>query len=554
MRELETPWGTIDATRALVVLVGSFVVLRTALATQSAFGFHQGWNEGHYALIAHGFLSHPLVPTSGEQYVYNVPPLFPYLVAASFAAFGESTLAARLPSVVAGGAALVATYALGRETYGDRLTALYGAVTLALLPFFQLYAGRAQTDVTMLALFTGSLAAIARGYGSSVRPTRWLALGGVLFAGAFAAKQPAVLLPAIVVAWLALRGEFGANTVRRTGTLVAAASAALVPLAAWLFWNYRLNPTAFVSDWRHELLSRTDPFANVPLVVAVGLLLGVTPVVLALALGELSSHRRRLIELVRSRRGLLVWWLLVYGSFVLYRTPRGHQYYVVGLLPPIALLAGRGFRKAERVLRRSGREGVLTLLVVGLLLNAAAGSLVLFELSGELSAAEGGGERVATDVARHLTERTSGATVLVPNEYGPPVSWYARDDPDVRVHRYRVSSLTERRVREVARNASTPVYVVYPRPAWEPLPLSREDVTVSHRTSAYEFTVMSAVGTVVRTDSKFAFYLDDRQLVVYRVSFADETPRSWRPTASSHSPSASPAPARIGHPSRASIG
>jgi len=128
-------WRTLSSeTRIALVLAGTFVLLRTAVASLSGFGFHQGWNEGHYALIAHGFLDHPLVPQYAERYVYSVPPLFPYSVSASFLAFGESVLAARIPNIFAGGGLLVSTYALGCAVFDDDRTALVGAVLLASLP------------------------------------------------------------------------------------------------------------------------------------------------------------------------------------------------------------------------------------------------------------------------------------------------------------------------------------------------------------------------------------------------------------------------------------
>jgi 4-amino-4-deoxy-L-arabinose transferase-like glycosyltransferase len=520
-------WRTLNReTRIVLVLAGAFVLFRTGVASLSGFGFHQGWNEGHYALIADGFLDHPLVPQYAERYVYSVPPLFPYSVSASFLAFGESVLAARVPSILAGGGLLVATYALGSVVLDEARTALVGAVLLASLPYVQLYAGRVQTDALMVCLVTASLAAIVRGYERETGHRRWLLLGGGLFAAAFAAKQPALLLPAIVLLWLVGNRRFDADTLRRTGVLIAASAAFLVPVAAWLSINYLLNPTAFVTDWQHELFGRTAPFANVPLLLAIGLGLGTTPfVLLGAAVGafeDVAESVRRVATGERAGIGPspLTWWLLLYGAFVFVRTPHGHQYYALVLTPPLALFAARGIEIATTELgeyvpnRRQTVHLALTALVVA---SALGGTVVLFELSGEFSASEGGGTQVAADAGAFVTDEVpDDATILAPNGYGPPIMWYVRDEfPTENVDAYHPATLSEERLRTAMETSDGPVYLVYPTPSWGTLP--SVEMTEVHRTDEYEYTVMSLVGEYVRTDSKFGFYLEDRGLVTYRL-------------------------------------
>jgi 4-amino-4-deoxy-L-arabinose transferase-like glycosyltransferase len=146
-------WNALSRqTQVVIGLAVAFVLFRTIIASLSGFGFHQGWNEGHYALLGSGFLDHPLVPRYGDRFVYSVPPLFPYTISVSFLLFGESVLAARLPSILATGGLIFCTYELGREVFEDRSPALIGAVILATLPYVQLYGGRAQTDIMMVFL------------------------------------------------------------------------------------------------------------------------------------------------------------------------------------------------------------------------------------------------------------------------------------------------------------------------------------------------------------------------------------------------------------------
>lgn len=520
-------WRSLEReTRLVVGLAVGFVAFRVVVASLSGFGFHQGWNEGHYALLARGFLDHPLVPRYAGRYVYSVPPLFPYTVAASYLAFGTSVVATRLPSVLASGGLVVATYALGRELF-DRRTALVGTALVAVLPYVQLYGGRVQTDMLMTALLTAALAAIVRGY-ERIDGTRWLVAGGGLFAAAVAAKQPSLLLAGVVLAWLVADGRFDRETVTRTGVLIAASAAFLLPVVAWLALNYAMNPAAFVADWHHELFSRTTAFANVRLVLAIGLGLGATPLVLlGAAVGVCEDVSESIREIRRAGLGAhagpspLTWWLVLFGAFVLYRTPHGHQYYALVLMPPLALFAARGLKIAAdhlAPLLPRPRQAVQLTLVVLVVLSAVAGTVVLFELSGEFSAAEGGGTHVAADAGAYVaSEVPENATVLVENGYSPPLMWYVRGDfPLEHVGAYRLGTLSSERVAQAAAKTSGPVYLVVPDPAWASVPTA--NATVVHRTETYDLTVMSVVGSHVQSDSKFSMYLNDRRLVVYRVT------------------------------------
>lgn len=513
-------WSKGDRFLTVMALSVGFVLYRIWLATQSGFGFHQGWNEAHYALLASGFLEHPLVPRYGSNPIYNVPPLFPYVVAAFFAIFGESVLVARLPSILATGGTAIATYALGRVVYEDREVGWVGGALFLLLPMVQLYGGRAQTDMLMTFFFTSALACIVYGYGHG--GGHWLVPGGVLFAAAVAAKQPALLLPVVVLTWLVLHNRMDAETVRDTGILVLASAIALVPLVTWYYLNFRTAPAALVADLEHEMFSRTPAFANVPLIVAIGLGLGVTPLVAGLVgyRGVVVYRNHPSVTSLRraGNPNVIVVWLVVYGTFVLYRTPRGHQYYLLAVTPAIALLASSGLRTVRDVV---SNERVTTLLVAFVVVSTVGGTVVLFELSGEYSLANGGGETVAPETSDWIKEELpAGATLLVVNEYRPPVQWYLRSSlPADHVRGYLAADFSADRLEQARTAASGPVFVVYPRPTWGTAPVG--DSSLVYRSAPYGFTLMDPVGRIVQTDSKFVFYLEDRRLVVYRLVPAD---------------------------------
>lgn len=520
-------WKALDRHTKIVVTVAvAFVVIRTLIASLSGFGFHQGWNEGHYALIGSGFLEHPLVPRYGDRFVYSVPPLFPYAISAAFVLFGESVLAARLPSILATGGLILVTYELGREIFDDNSTAVIGAAILSTLPYVQLYGGRAQTDILMVFFVTAAITAILKGYRRNIAYRRWLIVGAALFAAAVATKQPALGVAGVVFFWLLGNLNYQKTTLQRTVLLIVASAICLLPLFVWLYLNYRLAPAAFVSDWEHELFARTDAFANVRLLVVIGLGLGMTPLVLVGSAVSVAADLHETVD--RYRKGqysepgpsVLVWWLVLFGLFVFARGPQGHQYYLVVLAPPFALLAADGLRAVA--LRLDGVRGyeqqiIHVFLIFVVLLSAISGTVILFELSGEFSMNNEGGTQVAADASSFLIEEApDDATILVPNGYSPPVKWYLRSHHSIdRVVAYHPSKLSEQQLQSIDRNNSGPTYLISPSPSWGNVP--PVEMQRVYATSSYEYTLMSSIGQYIKTNSKFTYYLNDRKLVIYRI-------------------------------------
>ena len=520
-------WNALSRqTQVVIGLAVAFVLFRTIIASLSGFGFHQGWNEGHYALLGSGFLDHPLVPRYGDRFVYSVPPLFPYTISVSFLLFGESALAARLPSILATGGLILCTYELGREVFEDRSPALIGAVILSTLPYVQLYGGRAQTDIMMVFFVTAALTAILKGYRRETGWEFWMVSGAALFAAAVATKQPALGVAGVVFFWLLGNKKFSRQVLTRTVLLIVASIVCLLPLVLWLYLNYRIAPAAFISDWEHELFGRTAAFANVPLLVVIGLGLGMTPLVLASSGVEMITHFRETTERYLNAHSeepgpsILIWWLVLFGLFVFARGPQGHQYYTVVLAPPLALLAATGVDTITAWLSHFveyDRQTIYCGLLIVLLLSTLGGTAVLFELSGEFSLSNGGGTQVAAEASEFVIEETPrNATILVPNGYAPPIMWYMKNDRSIeQIIVYRPTSLSKERVLSVNKNSKDSVYFISPVPSWGKLPpIAMEQL---YTTSRYEYTLMSYPGRYIETKTKFTYYLNDRRLSIHKL-------------------------------------
>ena len=117
------------------------------------------------------------------------PPLFLYTQALSFALFGPTEVAARLPSLVASVIGVALTYALGRSLYG-RGVGLLSAFLLAASPFAILFAPTAFTDPVMVAWMLAGCVAAVRG--------RWGWAGVALGLAALTKQQGVFFVPLAV--------------------------------------------------------------------------------------------------------------------------------------------------------------------------------------------------------------------------------------------------------------------------------------------------------------------------------------------------------------------
>lgn len=128
------------------------------------------------------------------------PPLFLYVLAVAFRAFGSSEVAARWPNLACSMAGIALVYRLGNRFYGPS-AGRWAALFLAVSPFDILFARTAFTDPMLVMWALAALCAAANSH--------WLRAG--LFYGlALATKQHAVvLLPLVIAVGLGNKVETG---------------------------------------------------------------------------------------------------------------------------------------------------------------------------------------------------------------------------------------------------------------------------------------------------------------------------------------------------------
>lgn len=303
---------------------------------------YHGWNEGTYLFIGLGYREHFWVPEHLGQHYYSVPPLTSYILWASTSAFGLNIWALRGPSLVAEGLALVGLFFLARRLYGAPV-ARGAAVLFATLPWTLIWFGRGQTDPHFVGL---ALLAFALILHHDAR--RWcLPAGAIVLGVAGLAKQPAIFVLPILALLLASSDWTRAQKWAWARRFAAWMAVGALPVLAYYALQLYLRPDEVIAAYLFEAGQRTPPFANLPRNVAFGLVAGASPLVLAAAALGFFQVRPWI-------RDPFALWAIVFGSFVLLRTPFWHDYYTLVLMPPIAVFAVLGAGHLARWWQRRG--------------------------------------------------------------------------------------------------------------------------------------------------------------------------------------------------------
>lgn len=318
-------------------------------------------DEGRYALIAREMVERNdwIVPHINGVLYFEKPPLFYWLTALCIRLLGATALAARLPSAAAGIATVWILYALGRRM-GGRAVGLASAAVAATSLGLVVMAHQVMLDMLLTCLIAAAMACFWL-YGGSLRNTQyaillWLALAlAVLDKGFVGLLLPVAAM--LAYAWWARDRERLRALPSVPGILLFlaitvpwhAAAALREPEFVWFY---------FVNEHLLRFLGRRLPmdyqsgsFAT-PIAGALLLLLpwsALLPAALARAWKSRHSDGRRVPEDL-----FLVCWLAVPLLFFLVartRTP----YYLLPVVPPAALLAGRLWSD----LRRRAPDGVL---------------------------------------------------------------------------------------------------------------------------------------------------------------------------------------------------
>jgi 4-amino-4-deoxy-L-arabinose transferase-like glycosyltransferase len=322
-------------------LVAALVALLAAVWLEAP-GSHLGEpDEARYAEIPREMLASGdfVTPRLNGVPYFEKPPLLYWTNAVSFALFGETPFAARLPTRLAGtGTALLLAFAVGRLR--GRREGLLAAIFLAAAPFGFAAARMNLTDGILTFFFTATLlAALATLRRSAAgRPTALLAAAtGALAAGGFLSKGLiALVLPGGILFLWALAAGHARGLVRLL--LSPAIPVFLLLTVPWLVLAEKANPGFFQFFFVHEHFQRfSTPVASRP-----GPIYYFAGLFLAAFLPGLPFFFRGARETFRDPTSLFfgIWFAVVLVFFSVSRSKLPP--YIFPALPAAAALAARG--------------------------------------------------------------------------------------------------------------------------------------------------------------------------------------------------------------------
>ncbi len=358
------------------------LVFAVALALLGAFaGVRDLWDadEGRYAAVALDMLRSGdfVTPRLAGMRFVDKPPLLYWMEDASFAVFGRTPFAARLPCLLAGAACCALIFALALRWAGDRRAAWLAALTAATSLAVMALSRTVTTDMCLCACVVGALVAGHAALSSRrVGPRAGLGLAvglGLLAKGPLAAALPLV----VAVSWVVVGVD--ARRVLRAVLSPVAWATALAVSAPWYVLMERANPGYLAHFLGYEHLRRFSE-AGAKESHPVWLYAALLPVAL-LPWTPLLWRARLPRALEVGRRGpvpaqRLAWaWC---ASVLLFLTASATRLatYVLPALPPLFVLVGARLSGLLRDPAAAGGVGWWAL-AAGVLAALAGGALAL---------------------------------------------------------------------------------------------------------------------------------------------------------------------------------
>jgi 4-amino-4-deoxy-L-arabinose transferase-like glycosyltransferase len=269
---------------------------------------------------------------------YDKPPMYYWLVAASFKIFGQSEFAARFPSAVfaVGGALLL--YFAGGTLLGRRAGLIAALVLTTSIEYF--YLGKAAvTDMTLTFFLSASLMAFLHeryylAYASAALAVVTKGPVGILFPGA------------VIVIYLVVTRNFARLKKMKIFTGLAVFSCLALPWYAAMYYYHGME---FVETFLgfHNIIRFTQPehpgrvfwYYYIP-VLAVGFF----PWISFLAQAVMASFKESDNKKKQVLIFLVVWLAFIFAFFTVCQTKLVS--YILPMYPPMALLVGWYIDKA----------------------------------------------------------------------------------------------------------------------------------------------------------------------------------------------------------------
>ena len=221
-------------------------------------------DEGRYAEIPREMLARGewVVPyLQGVPYL-DKPPLFYWLVMASYRVLGTQDWAARLVPALAVHGSILLTYLLGRRTLGER-AAFWGAVFLAVAPAFAGMGRLLLLDGVLTFWMTLALLALFEALRSERLHWGWWLLAAAACGLGILTKGPVALVLLVPPAWLHrwLTGSAWPIGKRALAAFLGVVLAVVLPWFAAVC--LRLPEFAGYFLWHHNVVRFLQPFDHI---------------------------------------------------------------------------------------------------------------------------------------------------------------------------------------------------------------------------------------------------------------------------------------------------
>jgi 4-amino-4-deoxy-L-arabinose transferase-like glycosyltransferase len=264
--------GRVVASLGLILAAGG--VLRLFAGTDLAL---HPWDERFHALVAKRLLDHPLTPTLydppllpfdyrdwlGNHVWLHKPPLALWTLAAGLKIFGINEIALRLPSLALSTGAVALTWILGRRFFGEGaalLAAFFHSVNGLLI---ELAAGRRVADHVDALLITLIEAAVVVAAYRTPSPSvgRLAAIGGITGLALLTKSFPALLVPAVWLAWHVDRAR-PLRTLRELTIIGITMAAVALP---WTIYTFTTFPAEAAWEQSYGLRHLTERLEEAPI-------------------------------------------------------------------------------------------------------------------------------------------------------------------------------------------------------------------------------------------------------------------------------------------------
>jgi len=300
------------------------------------------WLTHHYA-----------VPTLNRSPFLEKPPLYWWVMSASFERFGVSDWAARLPSALFGFLTLLFTYLIGKQIGGDK-TGAFAALVLATSIKFSIISHRCLVDNALLFFVTLGYYGFFTGYTSEASRGKWIGYELMALASGLAFLSKGLVGPGLIVApaVLVLLLQRNFREIRRiVPQIVAGIFLFLATVSPWVIALYRVGGKFALQEYLlqntigrmlpsaicHYIGGHRHPFSYYFLKLPQDFIpwIIVLPATLAFLIRPPESLKKY------SRQGLITALLLFTGGFLLLCLPATKRgLYLVPIYPLLAVGIG----------------------------------------------------------------------------------------------------------------------------------------------------------------------------------------------------------------------